>query len=222
MRRSVAVSVAALAAAALSIPVAVAVIPPVLTSDVTRVTYPGVVTLTATATAGSSPVAVFRMQPANAAGYSVLGTVPVSYADPSVYHFIVRPRRNATYTVEVDGMLSEPVYVPVHVPLTTPHVKAVVRPGTTARITGTIRPLHPYTNMDVQLQKLNARTRRWEDKLTSAVDTVTAIGVDTTRWTYDLKVTRAMAGLWRVRASHKCANHAQSYSEWRKFSVLSF
>jgi len=132
----------------------------------------------------------------------------------------VRPRRNATYTVEVDGMVSAPVYVPVYVPLGTPYMKSLVRPGTTERVTGNIRPVHPGPNMDVQFEKWNVRTRRWESKLTSAVSTVTAINSDTTRWTYELKLTRSMVGLWRVRCSHKCANHSQSYSPWRKFSVL--
>ncbi len=219
MKRISVASVVVVVAVACLVTVAVALEPPTLTSDVSAVEYPGVITLMATATTGPS-TAVFRMQPAGSPSYQVLGTVPVSYADPAIYQFIVRPRRNATYTVEIDGMMSEPVYVGVHVPLTRPSVKAVVRPGTTARITGTIRPLHPSPNMDVQLEKFNARTRKWERKLSSAVDTVTAVNADTTRWAYDLKVTRSMVGLWRVRASHKCANHEQSYSDWRKFSVL--
>lgn len=219
MKRISVASVAVVVAVACLVTVAVALEPPTLTTDVPSVEYPGVVTLTATATTGPS-TAVFRMQPAGSTGYLVLGTVPVSYADSAIYQFIVRPRRNATYTVEVDGMMSEPVYVGVHVPLSRPSVRAIVRPGTTARITGTIRPFHPGPNMDVQLEKFNARTRKWERKLSSPVDAVTQVNADTTRWTYDLKVMRSMVGLWRVRASHKCTNHEQSYSDWRRFSVL--
>ncbi|MDZ4169667.1 MAG: hypothetical protein U1E26_08430 [Coriobacteriia bacterium] len=209
-----------IAALASSLSVAVALAPPVLTTDVAKVTYPGVVTLTASLTA-ESPAATFKMLTPGATSYSVLGTVPASYADPGVHHFIVRPRRNATYTVEVDGMISEPVFVPVYVPLSLPTSKAFVRVNTTAAFTGTIRPVHPGPNIDVQFERWNVRTRRWERKLTTAVAGVAQIGAtDTTRWTFSRSFRRVDVGSWRVRASHACVNHAQSYSSWKRFAVL--
>lgn len=220
MRRTTVGAAVLIAALVCSLSVAVALAPPSLTTDVAKVTYPGVVTLTATVTAGPES-GTFKMLTPGATAYSVLGTVPVSYADTPVCSFIVRPRVGATYTVVVDGMESQPVYVPVYVPLTMPTSKSFVRPNTSATFTGTIRPVHPIRNINVQFERWNTRTRRWESKLTTAVAGVSRIGVtDTTRWVFTRSFKRADVGSWRVRASHACANHAQSYSAWRRFTVL--
>lgn len=225
--KSVTVVAAVLAAVLLVAVIAGAVaVPdvPVLVADAASVRYPEVVTLTTTA--GPVPVpATFKMHIIDGSGWVEVGTVPTTPIDPLRYSFIVRPKRTASYTVTVGGIESDDVRVSVYVPMGTPVTRGVMRRGTTARVYGTIRPIHPSAGaITLEFERYDARRRRWVSQLTTAAAAIAPISADitcdTSRWTYDLAVTRTMAGLWRVRSAHRCAGHEQSYSAWKRFSVL--
>jgi hypothetical protein len=102
--------------------------------------------------------------------------------------------------------------------LTPPAVPSVVRHDVKYICSGYLRPQHKGGRAPLTIAFYRYRSGSWRS-MGGVTDSRWANVSGATKYTIWLKIPANLAGKWRVRTSHKDADHAKSYSAWRYFTV---
>lgn len=142
------------------------------------------------------PVRLFRSTDAGRHWYVVEGRLS---DDLGAFSFRTVPDRAARYNLVAPGVISSPtVVVTVRPYIAGPYAPSVVRVGRRFRVNGYLKPLHPVGSRIVSV-RFYRWTGRWAYSRT--VPTRIASYADPTRSLFQIDVTLATPGLWRLIAS---------------------
>lgn|GEM_PF-5727951 len=142
------------------------------------------------------PVRLFRSTDSGRHWYVIEGRLS---DDEGAFSFRTVPDRAAIYNLIAPGVISSPtVAVTVRPYIAGPYAPSVVVAGRRFRVNGYLKPLHPIGSRIVSL-----RFYRWTGRWTYSrtVPTMIAPYADATRSLFQIDVTLASRGLWRIVAS---------------------
>jgi hypothetical protein len=195
-----------------------------LTAGPRELTYPGIVTLVATASEVDTTTATLWGKRVDRDNWENLGAIT---SPTGQFLFMVIPAYGYSYKVTAGTTESNIVDVAVRVPLGKPRANTTrVKVGSTMHLWGTIRPKHGAASdtikYSLQWQTYNSKLRKWVSSTSTSmtIDSANDINSDTSKWVYDYNATSSKVGSWRVRFFHQCPRHKASYSSWMAFWVV--